>query len=95
MKQHNTVTPMGADVQPSSITELEPILKEFVDKLKTVENEIDLLTTQRKELWEEYAEKVDTKTLKLALRVAKIKDKVEHKDTFDTFEEIILNRIGV
>ncbi len=79
----------GVDTQPTSITDLEPIIKEFVDKLKRIDSEIELLTLDRKELFEEYKDKLDMKTLKQAMRVAAIKEKVARKDTFDTFVHIL------
>lgn len=78
-----------ANSQPESLTELAPIIKEFVDKLKMLENEEANLKEQKKELIESYTDRLDTKTLKLALRAAAIKEKVERKDTFDTFCEIL------
>jgi uncharacterized protein (UPF0335 family) len=80
----------GADTQPTSITDLEPIIKEFVDKLKSIDNEIELLAQDRKELFEEYKDKLDVKTLRQAMRVAAIKEKVDKKDTFDTFVHILV-----
>jgi uncharacterized protein (UPF0335 family) len=78
-----------APAQPVSITELEPVVNEFVEKLKRIEHEEETLREMKKELVEEYADKLDTKMLKLALRVSAIKEKAEHKDTFDTFCEIL------
>lgn len=83
----------GADSMPASITELEPIVKEFVEKLKTIKNEQELLKQDEKELLEEYAEKLDMKTLKAAMRVVAVREKIERKDAFDTLVEV-LERIG-
>lgn len=83
----------GVDVMPSSVTELEPLIKEFVEKLKNIKNEQELLKTDEKELLEEYAEKLDMKTLKAAMRVVAVREKVDRKDTFDTLVEV-LERIG-
>jgi uncharacterized protein (UPF0335 family) len=79
----------GVDTQPTSVTDLEPLVKEFMDKLKRIDSEIELLTLDRKELFEEYKEKIDMKTLKQAIRVAAIREKVERKDTFDTFVHLL------
>jgi len=78
-----------ADAQPSSLTELEPMVKEFVEKLKRLEHEEETLREMKKELVNEYSDRLDTKMLKLALRIAAIKEKAEHKDTFDQFCEIL------
>jgi uncharacterized protein (UPF0335 family) len=84
-----TTEPSGVDVQPSSLTELEPLVKEFVEKYETITNEEELLKTDKKELIEEYSEKLDMKTLQLALRAIKLKSKVQHANTFDCFMEIL------
>lgn len=79
----------GVDVQPSSITELEPIVKEFVEKYEQLTNEEELLKIDKKELVEEYSTKLDMKTLQLALKALKLKSKVQHANTFDCFMEIL------
>ena len=79
----------GIDSQPSSVTELEPLVKEFISELKRIDSEIEILTIDRKELFEKYAEKIDVKTLKQAIRVQAIRDKVSRKDTFNTFVHIL------
>jgi Sec-independent protein translocase protein TatA len=74
----------GVENMPSSVTDIEPIVKEFQDKLKTVKQEQELLKQDEKDLFDEYSKKLDMKTLKAALRAVAIREKVEHKDTFDT-----------
>jgi hypothetical protein len=44
-------------------------------------------------LIEKYSEKLDMKTLKAAMRVVAVREKVDRKDTFDTLVEV-LERIG-
>ena len=78
-----------ADCQPDELNELKKLVKEFVNKLENVENEIELLKTDRKELIDEYSEKLDWKTLQAALRVVKIKQGVAHRDTYDLFEAVL------
>jgi hypothetical protein len=78
---------------PASLTELEPIVREFVEKLRTIKNEQELLKQDEKALLEEYAEKLDMKTLKAAMRVVAVREKIERKDAFDTLVEV-LERIG-
>jgi uncharacterized protein (UPF0335 family) len=75
--------------EPGSLTELAPIIKEFVDRLKVIEHEEENLREQKKELVEEFSDKLDTKTLKAALRLVAIKEKVQHKDTFDKYTEVL------
>ena len=79
-KQYNIAT-----LQPSEINSLRTLVKEFVTRIENIDNEIELLKEDRKELIEEYTEKLDIKTLNAALRVIKIQQGVEHKDTFDLF----------
>jgi hypothetical protein len=83
----------GVDSMPASLTELEPIVREFVEKLRTIKNEQELLKQDEKALLEEYAEKLDMKTLKAAMRVVAVREKIERKDAFDTLVEV-LERIG-
>ena len=78
-----------ADSMPSSITELQPLITEFMNKLKSIKQEQELLKDQERDLYDEYKNKIDMKELKAALKVAAIKEKVSHKDAFDTILECI------
>ena len=78
-----------ADEQPLTLTELQPIVEDFVKKLRTIENEIKLLNDDKKQLVEEFSDKLDVKTLKAAMRVVEVREKVGHKDTFDSFVEVL------
>jgi hypothetical protein len=80
---------MGADTMPTSITDLEPIIQEFVEKMKRLKNEQELLKQDEKELLEEYKDKLDMKTLKAAMRVVAVREKVDRKDTFDSMVEVL------
>ena len=77
------------DAMPDNFNDLKPIVSEFVSRMRTLENEEQLLRESKKELVEEYSEKLDTKTLKLALRLVDIKKKVTQKHHFDMFLEIL------
>lgn len=79
-KQYNTATMM-----PDEIGAIRTLVKEFMGKIEAVDNEIDLLKDDRKEIIEEYKEKLDMKTLQAALKVVKIQRGIEHKDTYDLF----------
>ena len=79
-KQYNV-----GEMMPDEINSLRALVKEFVEKVSTVDNEIELLKQDRKELLEEYSEKLDLKTLTAALKVVKIQSEVVHRDTFDLF----------
>jgi uncharacterized protein (UPF0335 family) len=83
-KQYNV-----AVMQPTEINALRALVKEFVGKIQTVDDEIELLKEDRKDIIIEYSEKLDYKTLQSALKVVKIQQGVEHKDTYDLFMEVL------
>jgi len=89
MGRHKQQEQTTADAQPESLTELEPVIHEFVNKLNALEHEEETLREQKKELVDSYADRLDTKTLKLALRQAALLKKVERKDTFEKFCEVL------
>ena len=76
-------------MQPDEVNSLRSLVKEFVHKIESVDNEIELLKGDRKEIIEEYQEKLDMKTLQAALRVIKIQQNVQHRDTYDLFLEAL------
>lgn len=79
----------NADEMPENLNELAPIVTEFVKRMRVLENEEITLREAKKDLVDEYATKLDTKTLKLALRLVDLKKKVQHKHYFDMFLEIL------
>lgn len=85
----------GAERQPDELNELTKLVVEFVDRLKSIENEIELLKDSQKELLEEYSDRLDIKTLQAAMRTVKIKKKVGYKDTFDTFVGILEDKESI
>lgn len=70
---------------PDELGAIKTLVKEFITKIESVDNEVSLLKEDRKELIEEYAEKLDMKTLTMALKVIKIQKGVQHRDTYDLF----------
>jgi uncharacterized protein (UPF0335 family) len=76
-------------MQPDEINALRALVKEFITKIESIDNEIELLKGDRKEIIEEYTDKLDMKTLQAALRVVKIQQGVAHKDTYDLFLEAL------
>lgn len=82
----------AASSQPDELNELGAVVEEFTKRLATIEAEIDLLKADKKELVEEFKEKLDMKTLAAAMRVVKVTRAVEHKSTFDNFLEVIEKR---
>ncbi len=83
-KNYNT-----GEMQPDELNALKALVQEFMNKVDSVDNEIETLKQDRKELLEEYADKLDMKTLQAAMRVIKIQRGVQHKDTFDVFIEAL------
>lgn len=78
-----------AHLQPDELNALKELVKEFVNRIENIDNEIELLKEDRKSVLEEYSDRLDMKTLQAALRVIRIQKGVEHKDTFDTFLEAL------
>ena len=78
-----------AHLQPDELGALRTLVKEFIKKVEAIDNEIELLKSDRKEIIEEYQNKLDMKTLQAALKVLKIQQSVAHKDTYDLFIEAL------
>ena len=89
MAKKSAPTTSVADMQPDELNALKALVQEFMGKIQNVDSEIETLKEDRKEIIEEYSEKLDMKTLQAALRVLKIEQGVEHKDTYDTFIEAL------
>jgi uncharacterized protein (UPF0335 family) len=88
-KKNQTKNYNVAELQPDEINSLRDLVKEFVGKVENIDNEIELLKQDRKELIEEYTDRLDMKTLTAALKVLKIQSAVTHRDTFDLFVEAL------
>ena len=78
-----------ASLQPDEIGALRDLVKDFVTKIENVDNEIEMLKQDRKDIVEEFSEKLDMKTLQAALRVIKIQKSVDHQDTYELFIEAL------
>ena len=89
MPKHATKNYNVAIMQPDEVGALRNLVKEFITKIEAIDNEIELLKGDRKEIIEEYQEKLDMKTLQAALKVLKIQQGVAHKDTYDLFIEAL------
>lgn len=81
-----------APEQPTELGALKAIVDEFMGRYDRIDNEIDLLKDDQKQLLEEFSDRLDMKTLKQAIRTVKIKKKVNHLNTFDSFVEILDKR---
>lgn len=79
----------AADAQPSELGDLKALTREYLDRKANIENEIATLQEDLKTLNEEYADRLDLKTLKKALQVTKIEASVIHKDTYDSMVEVL------
>lgn len=88
MSEKTTINHAG-DLQPDELGALKALVEEFLGKVQHIDNEIQLLKDDRKELFEEYSDRLDMKTLKAALSIVKIQKGVAHKDTFDVFLEVL------
>ena len=88
-KKNSTKNYNVASLQPDEIGALRELVKDFVGKIENVDNEIELLKQDRKDIIEEYSERLDMRTLQAALRVIKIQKSVDHQDTFDLFLEAL------
>lgn len=75
--------------QPDELGALKEVVREFMKRLTNIENEIGLLNEDKKNLVEEFSDKLDVKTLKQAIRLVKIREKVDRKSTFDAFVDIL------
>lgn len=72
-------------MQPDELKALRALVREFMERIQNVDNEIETLKEDRKTVIEEYSDKLDMKTLQAALKVLKIQQGVQHKDTYDLF----------
>lgn len=78
-----------ANLQPDELKALKETVTEFMNRADSIDNEIETLKDDRKNLIDEFKEKLDMKTLQACLRVLKIQRQVEHKGTFDALMEVL------
>ena len=71
------------------------VLKEFIDKIKKLENEKEELKNYEKDLFEEYKNQLDLKSFKYALRISKIKQKLTPSEDAEVDQqlEVLLEKI--
>ena len=62
-------------------------IADLVSELMRIDGEKQLLQEEQKQLFEDYKNKLDIKSVKAAIRIAKIKTRVEISD--DSLEEMI------
>jgi len=87
-KQYNI-----ANLQPDEINDLRRVVREYAQRKQNILNEIETLKEDLKTLDQEFAEKLDLKTLKLVERHLNVMQGVAHKDTFDLFVEALEDQI--
>jgi hypothetical protein len=56
------------------------IVQELIEKIASIDNEIKLLQEDRKELLEEYKDKLDIKAFKAAMRIIKLRENVDSSE---------------
>ena len=78
-----------AEMQPDELNALRALVQEFMGKAENLDNEMEELKQSKKELIEEYKEKLDMKTLQIALRILKLQSAVQRRDSFDLFMEAL------
>jgi len=88
-KSSGLVEKSVAELMPDELNTLKALVKEFMTKVSSIDNEIELLKEDRKEIIEEYSDKLDMKTLQLALKVLKLESSVARRDAYDLFIEAL------
>lgn len=61
-------------------------VRELVEKITQIDNEIKLLQEDRKDVLEEYKDKLDLKAFKAALRIAKLRENVDNTELDNILE---------
>lgn len=89
MKKNKTPQVDIASLQPDELNALKLVVREFMTRLDNIDSEMAGLKESRKELLDEYADKLDMKTLHQVLKVLKIESSVAHKNTYDSFYDVL------
>jgi uncharacterized protein (UPF0335 family) len=61
-------------------------VRELVEKITQIDNEIKLLQEDRKEILEDYKDKLDLKAFKAALRIVKLRENVDNAELDNILE---------
>jgi uncharacterized protein (UPF0335 family) len=64
-------------------------VKELIEKITGIDNEVKLLQEDRKTVIEDYKGKLDLKAFKAALRILKVRENVEDKAELDNILDIL------
>ena len=81
--------------QPTELGALKVLVDEFMNRYETLDYELEQTKEDIGMLVEEYSDRLDTKTLKQAMRTVKIRKKVDRLDTYNTFVDILDKRMTV
>lgn len=74
----------------------DDIVNELVERFLDIENEIKVLQVDKKELLEEYKEKVDVKAFKAALQIARIRQRLGDSEIeLDNMLDKVSNKITI
>jgi|SaaInlV_165m_DNA_1040744.scaffolds.fasta_scaffold190153_1 uncharacterized protein (UPF0335 family) len=79
----------NANQQPDELNALNKLVEQFIKRLNAIESNVDLLKEEKKELLQEYKNRLDVKTLSAAMRVAKIRRTSSDLHQLDCFVEIL------
>ncbi len=72
------------------------VVKELVEKLLTIENEITVLQEDRRDTLSEYKDRLDLKAFRAALRIAKIKSKLgKSENELDNILDVVEDRLTI
>ena len=63
-------------------------VKELIEKITQIDNEIKLLQEDRKTVLEDYKEKLDLKAFKAAMRILKVREAVDNTE-LDNYLDIL------
>lgn len=55
-------------------------IKDLIEKITSIDNEIKLLQEDRKTVLEDYKDKLDLKAFKAALRIIKVRENVDNNE---------------
>ncbi len=77
------------------MSEDKTTLDEFVTKLFRIEGEQKLLSEDRKLLVAEYKDKLDVKSIQAAIRIVKIRSKLDSSDEeFDNLDQAVSKKVS-
>jgi uncharacterized protein (UPF0335 family) len=69
-------------------------VKELIEKLLTIENEVKLLNDDKKLILDDYKSRIDIKAFKAAVRIAKIKSRLgDSEDECDNILNVVEDRL--